>query len=259
LLFVNDATSFTLITFTPLLLLEHISSLIVSNQSHKWEHVPGVWVWNPRFTGKMSFQSNVMGMLTSFVGGKQPYIAPVGGLAQGCSLVYPRPRKFTTMTEQKTEVINPTEKPYELLAHLISRFSKTGDTVLDLCSGSGSAAEAAIRLGRNIVSIEIDPRQYRGIIQRLRTLDESETDGIDPGKDNLAEKPGIPDSALQVPTITQFTHCIVCAELVLATATEEEASEGCFVCTGVLHVKCAMNPKAEKKVYSKECEEKSQR
>lgn len=56
---------------------------------------------------------------------------------------------------------HPAPYPPELAERLIRLFSFAGDTVLDPFGGSGSTAVAAIRAGRNSVSIEIEPAYVR--------------------------------------------------------------------------------------------------
>jgi site-specific DNA-methyltransferase (adenine-specific) len=51
---------------------------------------------------------------------------------------------------------HPAPFPVELAERLIRMFSFAGDTVLDPFAGSGSMAVAAIRAGRNSVSIEVE-------------------------------------------------------------------------------------------------------
>jgi modification methylase len=51
---------------------------------------------------------------------------------------------------------HPAPFPVEIAERLIRMFSFAGDTVLDPFAGSGSAAVAAIRTGRNSISVEIE-------------------------------------------------------------------------------------------------------
>ncbi|MFN3592211.1 MAG: DNA-methyltransferase [Thermaurantiacus sp.] len=52
---------------------------------------------------------------------------------------------------------HPAPYPVDLAERLIRMFSFAGDTILDPFAGSGSTAVAAIRAGRNSVSVEIEP------------------------------------------------------------------------------------------------------
>lgn len=51
---------------------------------------------------------------------------------------------------------HPTEKPVELATHFIGLHTKPGDTVLDPFMGSGAFGEAAVRMGRHFIGIDID-------------------------------------------------------------------------------------------------------
>ncbi len=52
---------------------------------------------------------------------------------------------------------HPAPYPIEIPRRLIKMFSFVGDTVLDPFAGTGSTTLAALELGRNSISIEIDP------------------------------------------------------------------------------------------------------
>ena len=60
-----------------------------------------------------------------------------------------------------------TEKPLELLMHYIANSSKKGEWVLDPFAGSGSTAEAALKLGRKFLTIELDGKYENVIHERL--------------------------------------------------------------------------------------------
>lgn len=52
--------------------------------------------------------------------------------------------------------LHPTQKPVQALTPLIESFSKPGDIVFDPFCGSGSTLEAARKLGRDWLGIELD-------------------------------------------------------------------------------------------------------
>ena len=54
-----------------------------------------------------------------------------------------------------TPRIHPTQKPINLLKHLIELFTDRGDVVIDPCAGSGSSLLAAKQLGRKAYGFEI--------------------------------------------------------------------------------------------------------
>jgi len=60
---------------------------------------------------------------------------------------------------------HPAPFPVELAERLIRMFSFVGDTVLDPFGGIGSTTLAASRIGRNSVSVELDP-EYFGLLKR---------------------------------------------------------------------------------------------
>lgn len=62
---------------------------------------------------------------------------------------------------------HPAEKPLAMLEHAIAATTFPDDIVLDCFAGSGSTAEAALRLGRRAVTIEIDPNHVGSIAARL--------------------------------------------------------------------------------------------
>ena len=51
---------------------------------------------------------------------------------------------------------HPTQKPVALYEYLIRTYTNEGDTVLDICMGSGTTIVSAIRTGRNAIGIEMD-------------------------------------------------------------------------------------------------------
>lgn len=70
---------------------------------------------------------------------------------------------------------HPAPFPPELAERLIRMFSFAGDTVLDPFAGSGSTAVAAIRSGRNSISVEIE-REYLDAAARRATAASASTD-----------------------------------------------------------------------------------
>ncbi len=63
-----------------------------------------------------------------------------------------------------------TEKPQKLLELLIKSFSNSGDTVLDLFCGSGTACAVAKRLGRNYIGCDINPDAIKIAKRRLQEI-----------------------------------------------------------------------------------------
>ena len=62
---------------------------------------------------------------------------------------------------------HPTEKPVELATLFINYDTRSGDSVLDPFCGSGSTLDAANRLGRKWIGIELDPQFHAMASERM--------------------------------------------------------------------------------------------
>lgn len=63
---------------------------------------------------------------------------------------------------------HPTQKPVELMELLIKNHTKKGDIVLDPFAGSGTTLEAAKKLGRRYIGIELEDRYIEMCQRRLQ-------------------------------------------------------------------------------------------
>lgn len=63
---------------------------------------------------------------------------------------------------------HPTQKPVDLYAYLVATYTDKGDTVFDLCFGSGTTGVACAKLGRKFIGCEIDPTYYAIAEKRIR-------------------------------------------------------------------------------------------
>jgi site-specific DNA-methyltransferase (adenine-specific) len=68
---------------------------------------------------------------------------------------YPR-SVWKYATDKQSAALHSTQKPVALLEESVLTYSNEGEVVLDLCSGSGSLAEACINTNRDFVIIEKD-------------------------------------------------------------------------------------------------------
>lgn len=60
---------------------------------------------------------------------------------------------------------HPTEKPVDLMAHLVNRMMTR--TIFDPFMGSGSTGVAALREGRDFIGIELDPTHFETACRRI--------------------------------------------------------------------------------------------
>lgn len=74
-------------------------------------------------------------------------------------LIFQKPHPSTT--------IHSTQKPVELYEFLIRTYTNQGATILDNCSGSGTAAVASINSGRIFICIEKDIKEYEKSCRRI--------------------------------------------------------------------------------------------
>lgn len=67
---------------------------------------------------------------------------------------------------------HPTQKPLELMEHLIKMYTNKGDTVLDCCMGSGTTGVAASNLERKFIGIELDEKYFKQSVERIKNQKE---------------------------------------------------------------------------------------
>lgn len=64
---------------------------------------------------------------------------------------------------------HPTQKPVALYEYLIKTYTNVGETVLDICMGSGTTIVAAERTGRNSIGIEKDKDIFQSATRRIES------------------------------------------------------------------------------------------
>ena len=62
---------------------------------------------------------------------------------------------------------HPTQKPVNLMRHIIKISSRSEDSILDPFMGSGTTGVAAVKLGRKFTGIEIEPRYFDIACRRI--------------------------------------------------------------------------------------------
>lgn len=66
--------------------------------------------------------------------------------------------------------LHPTQKPVDLLEHLVKTYTNEGDTILDFCAGSMSTGVACINTNRNFIGIEKDENYFNIGKKRLEEI-----------------------------------------------------------------------------------------
>lgn len=64
--------------------------------------------------------------------------------------------------------VHPTQKPVGLYEYLILTYTNAGETVLDICMGSGTTGVAAVQTGRNFIGIEKEQEYFSMADRRIR-------------------------------------------------------------------------------------------
>lgn len=88
----------------------------------------------------------------------------------------------------------PTQKPLAILKRIVEASSLPGDVVLDPFAGSGTAGEAAHRLGRRFILIDSSQQAVEVMARRFATLPEMEFIGFDATKYGGASQARLPIS-----------------------------------------------------------------
>lgn len=73
-------------------------------------------------------------------------------------------------SDKQTSNRHPTQKPLALARYLIRTYTRSGDTVLDFCMGSGTTALACQAEGRKFIGIERDASIFETARQSCREL-----------------------------------------------------------------------------------------
>lgn len=75
-------------------------------------------------------------------------------------------------TDKQKSAVHSTQKPVALEQWLIRSYTEPGDTILDVCMGSGTTGVAAVSTGRSFIGIEIDPEYYAIATKRIQDAEE---------------------------------------------------------------------------------------
>jgi len=88
-------------------------------------------------------------------------------LQKGDGPIYDPPLPNSLLEIKSEKGKHATQKPVELIKHLLKYYSKEGDTILDPTMGSGSTAVACKKMNRNFIGIEKDEEIFKIALQRI--------------------------------------------------------------------------------------------
>jgi DNA modification methylase len=71
------------------------------------------------------------------------------------------------VSESNDVRVHPTQKPSEIMRHILRDFSSDADLILDPFMGSGTTLVAAKQLGRRAIGIEIEEKYCKIAVERL--------------------------------------------------------------------------------------------
>lgn len=71
--------------------------------------------------------------------------------------------------------VHTAQKPVELMLDLVRDFTNEGDIILDAFCGSGTTMVAALRLGRRVIGVELDPKHTQTAIDRCTAEEHGST------------------------------------------------------------------------------------
>jgi DNA modification methylase len=75
-------------------------------------------------------------------------------------------RKF----QIEKQILNKFEKPQTLLQRILRSFSKENSNIVEFCAGSGSLAQACLKLGRKYIGYEKNQGQFLGSVERIKMI-----------------------------------------------------------------------------------------
>jgi site-specific DNA-methyltransferase (adenine-specific) len=121
--------------------------------------------WNKLVPEGMSFKKYEMAYC-SLIDNTYEFDLLWAGMQQAKSFLEPSTHQANKQLNEKR--IHPCHKPIMLYKHLLSRYAKEGDTILDTHLGSGSSAIACIDGGFDFTGIELDSDYFDAMRNRVQ-------------------------------------------------------------------------------------------
>ncbi len=137
----------------------------LGRQDYQWQHEPILYGWR---TGAGHYwqggfkQSTVLDDETDLKKLSKPELLALVNRMRN-------ERDTTVIREPRNQsnALHPTVKPLALVAREVWNSSRKGETVMDLCGGSGTTLAAAQQTGRRSVATELDPKYCSVILERM--------------------------------------------------------------------------------------------
>lgn len=143
------------------------NSLVLGRQDYQWQHEPILYGWKSGAAHKWYGEFNKVTVLDDEYPNlkdmdKSELIRLVRDLATG--------RNSTVIRHDKPQKNgeHPTMKPVGLIVHMIKNSSARGNTVLDICGGSGSTLIACQKTARKARIMEFDEKYCDVIVRRYQ-------------------------------------------------------------------------------------------
>lgn len=166
----NTSPSWLFVAMCPLLQLGTLHERLREATKHKpHKLMAGTLTTIPRSSNKASWQMTTVGVLFLWKGNYDHCTNTIkhSFASSSLSFVCSAPGK-SIYHSADNKVVDPTELPPTFCQMLIDRHTLPGDTVVDLCSGSGALACQAFSVIRNVIAVEVDPTRFQWICTRLR-------------------------------------------------------------------------------------------
>lgn len=152
------------------------------------------------------------------------------------------------------EIVDDTELPLLFCQQLLLLHTVPGDTVLDLCAGSGAFTCQALCGGRNVIAIEDNEARYHAICNLVRAtavgiiseaIMEGEIDNDDKTRQLASDISSGGDSGEIEESENHFGTCAEC----LGIMTLKSQQTRCQTCNRVLHKSCSKTVQAGADIF----------
>lgn len=129
-----------------------------------WGHVRGEFVWGKRTREGNSGEEILRVVETALVFSRTPAPHPTN---EAPALPWAAVAGYDDDGEAERWGSHPNHKPFGVLEPLVRTWSRPGQLIVDPFAGSGSIPAAALRLGRDVACIELEPEWAARVTSRL--------------------------------------------------------------------------------------------